>query len=216
MVEAGHPPVRTFKPRRRSLSASRAALFERLGPRFLLDELGPPLDLDGVFWREAAPVLDIGIGWGETLLTMAAAEPQVAVIGCDVHTPGIANVLAGIEQQALSNVRLVHGDALVFLDRLQAASLAGVRAFFPDPWPKVRHRHRRLVGDDVAARLVALLRPGGFLHLATDIADYVVQMGDVCDRRPELSGGRIGRPSWRPVTRYEQKGIEAGHEVVDL
>jgi tRNA (guanine-N7-)-methyltransferase len=213
---AEHPPVRTFKPRRRSLSAARTALFERLGPRFLLDEAGPPLVLADVFRRDTATVLDIGIGWGETLLAMARAEPDLDVIGCDVHTPGVANVLAGIEEHGLTNVRAMHGDALVFLDRLPAASLVGVRVFFPDPWPKVRHHHRRLVRDDVVGRLVARLRPGGFLHLATDIEDYAQQMRTVCDLRPELTGGPIARPPERPVTRYEQKGIEAGHEVVDL
>jgi tRNA (guanine-N7-)-methyltransferase len=213
---AEHPPVRTFKPRRRSLSAARAALFERLGPQFLLDESGPPLVLADVFGRDDATVLDIGIGWGETLLAMARAQPELDVIGCDVHTPGIVNVLAGIEQHALTNVRAMHGDALVFLDRLPATSVVGIRVFFPDPWPKARHHHRRLVRDDIVERLVALLRPGGFLHLATDVEDYALQMRSVCDHRPELTGGPIGRPTDRPVTRYEQKGIGAGHDVVDL
>ena len=174
------------------------------------------LDLGVVFGRSGSVVLDIGIGVGDTLLTMAAQQTELDVIGVDVHTPGIAHTLAGIEEQELTNVRLVHGDALPFLDRLPAQSLAGIRIFFPDPWPKARHHHRRLVRDDVVARLVELLRPDGWLHVATDNDDYAEQMQLVCDAHPMLSGGPIPRPPERPLTRYEQKVVEAGHTVVDF
>ena len=114
-------------------------------------------------------------------------------------------------------MRLVHGDALQFLDRLPTESLAGIRIFFPDPWPKARHHHRRLVRDDVVARLVALLRPDGWLHLATDNDDYAEQMQRRV-RRPSGAdaAGRSARPAERPLTRYEQKGIDADHTVVDF
>jgi tRNA (guanine-N7-)-methyltransferase len=210
------PPVRTFKPRRRSLSPGRAALLARLGPVFVLDEQGPVLDLDLVFGRSADVVLDVGMGVGDVLIEMAVAEPEFDVIGIDVHTPGIAGALAGIEQHALANVRLVHGDALQFLSRLAPGSLAGVRIFFPDPWPKARHHHRRLVRPDVMAQMVELVRPTGWMHLATDSEDYAVQMREVCGAHPVLRGGPIPRPSERPLTRYEQKGIDAGRIAVDL
>ena len=211
-----HPPVRTFKPRRRSLSPGRAEVFERLAPQFTLAEEGPQLDVDEVFARRADQVLDIGFGVADCLLTMAAAQPDLDVIGVEVHTPGIAGALAGIEEHGLTNVRLVHGDALQFVSRVPCESLTGIRIFFPDPWPKVRHHHRRLVRDDVVARLVPLLRTDGWLHLATDNDDYAEQMQSVCDANAALRGGAIPRPHARPLTRYEQKGIEAGHTVVDL
>jgi tRNA (guanine-N7-)-methyltransferase len=214
--ENEHPPVRTFKPRRRPLSRNRAELFERLTPVFTLSEDGSALDLEEIFGRPARVVLDVGIGVGETLLTMAVVEPELDVIGVDVHTPGIAHVLAGIEEHGLTNVRLVHGDALQFIDRLRPGSLAGIRIFFPDPWPKARHHHRRLVRDDVVAKLVELVGDDGWLHLATDNDDYAEQMKRACDEHPQLAGGPIQRPSRRPITRYEQKGIESGHTVVDL
>lgn len=210
------PPVRTFKPRRRSLTPRRAELFARLAPRFTLEEQGPLLDLADVFGRDRGVVLDIGIGIGDALVAMAIAEPVLDVIGVDVHTPGIAGALAGIEEHELRNVRLVHGDALSFLDRLPARSLIGVRIFFPDPWPKARHHHRRLVREDVVARLVALLRPGGWMHLATDNDDYAEHIQRICDVQRGLRGGPIPRPVERPLTRYEQKGLVAGHTVVDF
>ena len=212
----GRPPVRTFKPRRRSLTPRRAELFERLAPVYTLADEGPAIDLDACFGREANVVLDIGFGIADGLLAMAVAEPELCVIGVEVHTPGIAAALAGIEQHGLSNVRLVHGDALLFLDRLPERSLVGVRIFFPDPWPKARHHHRRLVRDDVVARLVVRMRVDGWLHLATDNDDYAEQMRSVCDAHPSLDGGPIPRPGDRPLTRYEQKGIAAGRAVVDF
>lgn len=208
--------TRTFKPRRRQLSARRAAALDGGMRRWSLDEAGPLLDLDAVFDRAGAVVLDIGVGAGDGLVPLAITEPHLDVIGCDVHTPGIAAVLAAIEEHRLENVRVVHGDAIGFLDRLVPGSLAGVRIWFPDPWPKARQRHRRLVRSDVVDRLVSLLRDGGWLHLATDIDDYAAQMQRVCAGHPELQGGAIDRPTWRPVTRYEQRGRDAGRPVSDL
>lgn len=214
MVE--RPSRRTFKPRRRRLSPSRAAALERLAPEWTLAESGPQLDLDAVFGREAAVVLEIGIGIGDTLVAMAISQPEFDVIGCDVHTPGIAAALIGIEQHGLRNVRLVHGDALEFLSRLAPHSLIGVRIFFPDPWPKPRQRPRRLVNADVVDRLVSHLRSGGWLHLTTDIDDYALQIQEVCGAHHALRGGPIERPAERPITRYERKGSAAGRTVTDL
>lgn len=206
--------VRTFKPRRRRVSPARAAVMERLAPAFLLDEEGPPLDLPTVFGRAAPVVVEVGFGYGDSTVAMAAAQPDVDVIAVDVHTPGVAGVLAAIEQRSLANLRLVHGDAIVFLDRVPSGALDALRIFFPDPWPKVRQRHRRLVRTDLVARFADRLRPGGVLHLATDVADYAAQMRQVCTRHPELVP--IETAPWRLPTRYERKGIEAGRSSVDL
>lgn len=208
--------VRTFKPRRRPLTPARAALMERLGPHLCLPESGATLDAAVEFGRVAPLVVDIGIGLGDTLTTMAAADPDTDAIGCDVHTPGIASTLARIESAGLTNVRLVHGDALAFMGRIAAGALAGVRIYFPDPWPKARHRHRRMATEAHVDRFVRRLAPGGFLHVATDIDDYAAQVRRVCDAHHRLSGGVVDRPAWRPVTRYERKGLAAGRAVTDL
>jgi len=210
------PDFRTFKPRRRQLTPARAELFERLAPSWCLDEQGDQLDLADVFGRDGSVVLDVGIGFGDSLTTAAAADPAVDVIGADVHTPGIASTLARIESMGLSNVRLVHGDALVFLARLSPGSLAGIRIYFPDPWPKARHRHRRITSAANVDRFVSLLRPGGTLHVATDIVEYAAETRRTCDAHAELAGGVIDRPARRPVTRYEAKGLEVGRTVTDL
>ncbi len=174
------------------------------------------LDWTKVFGRDGEVVLDIGFGHGESTIEMAAARPGLAVIGVEVHTPGVVTVLDAIEQQQLDHVRVVHGDVLPFLDRIAPASLAGIRIYFPDPWTKRRNFHRRLVGPDVVAALTDRLRLGGQLHLATDIADYADTMLQVCDAEPRLCGGVIDRPDWRPLTRFEQRGLDAGRKVTDL
>lgn len=208
--------VRTFKPRRRPLSAERAALMARLEPRLCVDAGGAPFDPIAAFGRSAPLVLDIGIGLGDTLTEMAAVEPEVDVIGCDVHTPGIASTLARVEAMHLTNVRLMHGDALELLDRIADGALAGIRLYFPDPWPKARHRHRRMTSEENIERFARRLAPSGFLHVATDIVDYAAQTRRVCDAHPDLVGGVIARPGWRPVTRYERKGLAAGRPITDL
>ncbi len=147
---------------------------------------------------------------------MARAEPDLDVIGVEVHDPGVVTVLDAIENESLRNVRVMHGDLIRFLRRLDAESLDVVRIFFPDPWIKVRQHHRRLVRADVVAALTDRLRPDGVLHLATDIADYAESMRSVCDAEPRLDGGVVPRPSDRPITRFEQRGLDAGRTPVDL
>ncbi len=164
----------------------------------------------------APVVVEIGIGLGEALIEMSAADPATNVIGIDVHTPGMAKVLAAIEADGRANVRLVHGDALLFLDRVPEESLAGVRVFFPDPWPKPGQHHKRIISIERLANIVRRIEHGGWLHLATDIDHYAEQMVRVCGEHPELTGGVIDRPSGpatRPVTRYERKGLDAGRTV---
>jgi tRNA (guanine-N7-)-methyltransferase len=187
-----------------------------LRPALCLDVEGGRFEPVAAFGRSAPLILDIGIGHGDSLTTAAAAEPGVDIIGVDVHTPGIASTLARIESMGLDNVRLVHGDALRFVERLALGSLHGIRIYFPDPWHKARHRTRRMASPANIDLFCALLTSGGVLHVATDIVDYALQVQRLADARAELDGGVVERPAWRPVTRYERKGLDAGRPVTDL
>lgn len=213
-------PATSFKVRRRSLSPKRQAEFDEWIRRWGLDVEGPTLDWCEVFGHASdAPcdvVLDIGFGHGESTIEMAAAEPDLDVVGVEVHTPGVVTVLDAIEHRGLGHVRVVHGDLLPFLDRVPPESLAAVRIYFPDPWTKRRNFHRRLVAPDVVSALTDRLRVGATMHLATDIADYADSMRSVCDAEPRLTGGVIDRPDWRPLTRFEQRGLDAGRVITDL
>lgn len=218
-----HPPyARSFRPRRRGLSAARAAAFERDAPKWRLDVEGPVLDLAEVFGGLTADspvrdvVLDIGFGGGEGLIAMAAARPLEDIIGVEVHTPGVAAVVEAIEEYEWTHVRVVEGDVLDFLPRLAEGSLAGIRIWFPDPWPKRKQRHRRIVRDDVVPRLVDVLRVGGSLHVATDIGDYAHHAVGALSADSRLRGGAIPRPPWRPYTRFERRGLAEGRAPIDL
>jgi tRNA (guanine-N7-)-methyltransferase len=208
--------VRTFKPRRRQLTPARAELYERLCPTLCLPVEGGRFDAASEFGRRAPLILDIGIGHGDSTTTAAAAEPEFDVVGADVHTPGIASTLARIESMGLANVRLVHGDALRFAERIEPGSLRSIRIYFPDPWHKARHRERRMASPVNFELFCTLLAPGGTLHIATDIDDYAQQVQRLAGARDELDGGRIDRPVWRPVTRYERKALDAGRAVTDV
>ena len=177
---------------------------------------GPQLSFEEVFGTTGEVVLDIGFGGGEALIEVAETRPHEHLIGVEVHTPGVAAVLEAIENRALRNVRVVDGDVLDFLGRIPPGSLSAIRVFFPDPWPKRQQRGRRLIRSEVVSRLVALLRVGGSLHVATDCADYAKQIRAVCAADPVLSGGPIDRPSWRPITRFEQRAIDQRRLAVDL
>lgn len=211
-----HAHIRTFKPRRgRVTQKQNAALTKLSGPIITVsDQL---LDFTE-FWPGLDDVvIEIGFGTGTATVAMAMADRTTGLLAIDVHTPGVGELLHRIDEEGLTQVRVIEGDAVVVLKQMiPPASLAGVRLYFPDPWPKARHHKRRIVQPEYADLLATLVRPGGFWHLATDIVDYAEQMIEVLDASPEWSGGVIDRPSSRPVTKYESIALEAGRPITDL
>lgn len=207
--------IRTFKPRRGRVTPRQAAALAS-GTAFLIPNDAGRLDLDTVF--EGRPViLDIGFGTGATTAEMALAAPDLGILAVDVHTPGVGDLLARIRDLGLANIRVVEGDALDVLRTMIAPqSLAGVRTFFPDPWPKARHHKRRLVVAENATLIGSRTHVGGWWHLATDWAPYAEWMRDVLDDHPLWTGGAIERPVDRPQTRYERTGLAQGRTITDL
>lgn len=212
--------MRTYHARRGRLSRAHHEALATLAGRWALEPEGDRLDPVSVFGREAPLVLEIGCGMGDSTRVQAARAPGTDVIAVDVHTRGVATLLRGIDRDGLSNVRVVEGDAVTFAEqRLGAGSLAGVRIFFPDPWPKVRHAKRRLVQGPVVALLVDRLAPGGYLHLATDVTDYGEQMLAVIGAEPRLVNpfdGYSARMQDRPVTKYERRARRLGHPIHEV
>jgi len=185
-----HPPIRTFHPRRGRMSArhadAHAALWPSLG--FTVEDGDrEPLDLPKLFGRQAPVVLEIGFGMGDTTAAMAAADPGRDYLGVEVHTPGIGNLLALIEEQNLANVRVARADAMELVHKIAPGALDAIHVFFPDPWPKARHHKRRLIRPDNVALLRDRLRPGGLLHCATDWPHYAEAMAETLDADPGLT-----------------------------
>lgn len=191
-----------------------------LGPRFLLNYQQQPLDYPATFGRVAPVVLEIGFGMGEASAHIAAVLPDTDFIGCEVHEPGVGAYLKRIGEQSLSNVRIIRHDAVEVLENMIApASLSGVHIFFPDPWHKKRHHKRRLIQPPLVALLTSRLAPGGYLHCATDWEPYAQQMLEVLSAAPELANTAdtyADKPHYRPLTKFENRGLRLGHGVWDL
>lgn len=214
MVEA----IRSYHARRGRLSPRQRDALTELGRHYDLAQVPDPLDLDTVFGRQAPRILEIGSGLGDAALLTAAQQRELDYIAADVHTKGIARTLLELEHQNLTNLRVLHGDALDFISRrLPPHSLRQILVFFPDPWPKARHNKRRLVRPEFAAAVVRVLEPAGILHLATDDRKYAQVMREVLATRPELTCTHDGaRVPTRPRTKYELAGERAGRHAVDL
>ena len=187
------------------------------------DNHGEPLHLDPWFGRSAPLILEIGSGMGESTAELAATAPQLNHLAVEIYQPGLAQLLMRIRDRNLSNIRLVRGDAVRLLRwYLAPGSLAGIRIYFPDPWPKRKHHKRRLIQPQFAALAASRLRPGGTLHLATDWEHYAEQMFQVCQGEPLLANSApVGsrwtpRPAWRPMTKFEQRANAEGREIRDL
>ncbi|GAA2499148.1 tRNA (guanosine(46)-N7)-methyltransferase TrmB [Winogradskya humida] len=214
--------IRTFHPRRGRMGNRHADAFAELWPTLgitIEDGDRTPIEFAELFGRRAPGVLEIGFGMGEGTALMAAADPGRDYLGVEVHTPGIGNLLALVGEQGLTNVRVAHGDAIELVRRIAPGSLDSVHSFFPDPWPKARHHKRRLIQPAYVALLRERLRPGGTLHCATDWAHYAEAMAETLDADPGLENtfdGYAPRPQHRPVTKFEQRGVQAGREIFDL
>ena len=212
--------IRSFVTRAGRLSPAQARALDTLGPQFCLPYEKAPLDFDAAFGRTAPTILEIGYGMGGTTAAIAAAMPDSNFLGVEVHTPGVGSLLKLIGEQELRNLRLIQHDAVEVVNHMIAPrSLAGVHVFFPDPWHKARHNKRRLIQPAFVALLASRLAPGGHLHCATDWEDYATQMLDVLGADPSLENTAAGyapRPSYRPVTKFENRGLKLGHGVWDL
>ncbi|MDB5824751.1 MAG: trmB [Herminiimonas sp.] len=212
--------IRSFVTRAGRLSTAQARALETLGPQFCIPYAKSNINYSSAFGREAPTVLEIGFGMGETTATIASGMPGTNFLGVEVHTPGVGSLLKQIDEQKLNNLRLIQHDAVeVLRDMIAPASLAGVHIFFPDPWHKARHNKRRLIQPALVDLLASRLGAGGYLHCATDWQDYAEQMLVVLGGEPSLENtadGYAPRPDYRPVTKFENRGIRLGHGVWDL
>ncbi len=216
-----HPKtIKSFVRRAGRTTTGQAKAFADLGPLFLLPYTAAPLDASAAFGRAAPLILEIGFGMGEATAHIAGVRPGDNFLCCEVHEPGVGALLKRIGEHGLTNIRILAHDAVEVIDHmLPAACLDGVHIFFPDPWHKLKHNKRRLIQPPLVARLAARLKPGGYLHCATDWQPYAEQMLDVLGaeiRLANTASGYADKPDYRPLTKFENRGLKLGHGVWDL
>jgi tRNA (guanine-N7-)-methyltransferase len=214
--------IRSFVRREGRLTPAQERALDVLWPEFGIEAGVEIINLDTLFGRKAPKVLEIGFGNGASLAEMAAAHPENDYIGIEVHRPGVGHLLNRIEELKLTNVRVACTDAVELIkNQIADSSLSRVQLYFPDPWHKKRHHKRRIIQPAFVDLLAQKLTIGGYLHMATDWEHYAEQMlSDLSEskqfRNCSESNTYIPRPNYRPVTKFEQRGLRLGHGVWDL
>ena len=239
-IEGTKPFMRTIKSfvkRAGRTTAGQAKAFDELGPQFLLPYQKFAINLEAVYadstgatstnGTKSPVVLEIGFGMGEATAKIAVTLPDTHFLCCEVHEPGVGALLKRIGENSITNIRICAHDAVEVIDHmLPLQSLDGVHIFFPDPWHKTKHNKRRLIQSPLVAKLAARLKVGGYLHCATDWQPYAEQILEVLSAEPLLKNrallshpalvGYAPKPHYRPLTKFENRGIRLGHGVWDL
>jgi tRNA (guanine-N7-)-methyltransferase len=216
--------IRSFVLRAGRMGSGQQKALDELGPRFVLPYRPEELDLDVIFQRKTNEqtnrILEIGFGMGGATAEIAENHPENDYLGIEVHTPGVGALLKQIGERNLTNLRIIQHDAVEVLQHMIAdASLDGIHIYFPDPWHKSKHHKRRLIQPGFVGLLAQKLKSGAYLHLATDWENYAHQMLEVLSAEARLTNTApdyAPRPAYRPLTKFEQRGLRLGHGVWDL
>ena len=180
-------------------------------------EIKSELNLNQIFPEKTKVIMEIGSGMGEATAQIAKANPEVGYVAVEMHSPGLAALLILINQMELENIRLIREDATYLLaNHIPDNSLDGIHLLFPDPWPKNRQHKRRMVQSEFIEMVGRKLKPGGFIHIATDWQPYADWIKVRFDKSGCFSGGVVNRPSWRVLSKFEGQGLRKGHQVTDF
>ena len=215
-----HNVIRSFVLRQGRVSNAQRRAYEDLLPKYGLPYTKDLLNFEMVYGRKAPRYLEIGSGMGETTVSIARSHPQNDYLAIEVYTPGIGSLLKQIEEFKLTNLRIIQHDAVeVVSNMFPQEYLDGIHIFFPDPWPKLRHHKRRLIQPEFISLLCKNLKLGGYIHEATDWSNYADQILEVMSNELSLTNTArdfVQRPEYRPLTKFEQRGLRLGHKVWDL
>jgi tRNA (guanine-N7-)-methyltransferase len=209
--------IRTYRLRGSRITGPQQSALDKYWAAYGIEYSTEFLTITSLFPTSEQVVLEIGFGMGEATALIARDFPNTGYLAVEVHKPGIGKLMARIEELALSNIRIIEGDAHpIITTMIPDKSVDGVHLFFPDPWPKKRHNKRRIVNAEFLALIHPKIKDGGFFHIATDWVPYAEYIEEVFAASPLFTGGVVERPEWRPVTRFEGQGITKDHQVTDL
>ena len=215
-----HNVIRSFVLRQGRISNAQRRAYEDLLPKYGVPYTKGLLNFEMVYGRDAPRYLEIGSGMGETTVSIARSHPQNDYLAIEVYTPGVGSLLKQIEEFKLTNLRIVQHDAVEVVNNMFPQEyLDGIHIFFPDPWPKLRHHKRRLIQPKFISLLCKHLKLGGYIHVATDWNNYADQILEVMSNELNLTNTAkdfLQRPEYRPLTKFEQRGLRLGHKVWDL
>ena len=209
--------IRTYRLRGSRITGPQQSALDKYWDAYGIEYSTEFLNISSLFPTSEQVVLEIGFGMGEATALIARDFPNTGFLAVEVHKPGIGKLMARVEELALSNIRIIEGDAHpIITTMIPDKSVDGVHLFFPDPWPKKRHNKRRIVNAEFLALIHPKIKDGGFFHIATDWVPYAEYIEEVFAASPLFTGGVVERPDWRPVTRFEGQGITKDHQVTDL
>lgn len=216
--------IKSFVKRQRRIAPRLQAAYDSVWPKYGVALDNTPLDLNVLFGHHAPTICEIGFGHGDTLLPMAINNPHYNYLGIEVHKPGIAAVMMGIVENNITNIRIIQHDAVAVLTHfIQNDAFSRIHIYFPDPWPKKKHKKRRIIQPDFVVLLRQKLKNGGILHCATDWEDYAIHMMSVLSQASGFKNS-IGENQFadnatlhlRANTKFEKRGVKLGHNVWDL
>ena len=211
------PTVRSYRIRGSRITGPQQLALDKHWDSYGIEQSSTPLNFNELFPHSEEIIMEIGFGMGEATALIAKASPEKGYLAVDVHRPGVGKLFALIHEHGLKNLRVIQGDAhLILHDMVPDGALDGIHLFFPDPWPKARHNKRRIVNAAFLGQIAPKLKDGGFIHIATDWVPYAQWIEEVFAASTLFSGGKVDRPDWRPVTRFEGQGITKDHQVNDF
>ena len=209
--------VRTYRLRGSRITSPQQNALDKYWGIYGMEYSEDFINIPQLFPNSKNVILEIGFGMGEATALIGRDFPETGFLAVEVHKPGIGKLMARVEELALSNIRIIEGDAHpIITTMIPDKSVDGVHLFFPDPWPKKRHNKRRIVNAEFLALIHPKIKDGGFFHIATDWVPYAEYIEEVFAASPLFTGGVVERPEWRPVTRFEGQGITKDHQVTDL
>ena len=213
-------PIRSYVLRQGRLTKHQAEGIKSLSSLYAIPFGDSILNWDTIFNGEGESIIEIGFGMGQTTAEIAEALSNSNFIAIDVHSPGVGNLLNKIKEKKLKNLKIIQHDAVEVLKKMiQDESLDAVHIFFPDPWHKKRHNKRRLIQEPFLELISRKLKKEGYIHIATDWEDYANWIIEIFKKNAMYKSKNIDfsqKPSYRPKTKYEHRGVNLGHQVWDM
>ena len=214
--------IRSYVLRQGKLTSGQNHALEHYWPYYGVENSTNELDLERIFGRSAPLILDIGVGMGTTSVALALNHPENDYLAVEVHRPGVGSLMRQAKSANINNVRIICNDVIEVISlQIPSRSIDKIYIFFPDPWPKKRHHKRRLVNADFLSLLLPKMKTHGRIYIATDVEEFAAYLLTVCDMHEGLfnlagKGNYAPRPEWRPLTKFEQRGLNLEHPVFDF